>query len=313
LAQLLADRGVTVHRTTALTDVAAGRTVVIAFPDDYSTAQLHNLATGRRLIVLRPGPTAMHALAPDLQAHDVDDSAPTVQPGCGLPGPQAAGAVRFPDGTHVYDGASCYGGRVAIAPSLVVLGSDALVRNDQLARDGVAALDINAITADGTVRDVVWLLPGADAHGDGSPSVWLVLPDWAPLAVTWALVVGVLIAFWRGRRLGPVVTEPLPVVVRAAEITEGHGRLYRRSAARDAGAAREHAAASLRAGALRRLRTRLGLRRDAPAGEVAAELARTTGHPAAAMHEMLAGPAPTDDAMLIDLATSLHDLGGPRP
>ena len=41
-----------------------------------------------------------------------------------------------------------------------------------------------------------------------------------------------LLALWRARRLGPVVAEPLPVVVRAAETVEGRARLYRRGGAR---------------------------------------------------------------------------------
>jgi hypothetical protein len=250
----------------------------------------------------------LRTLAPGLQVHDADTSATTVSPGCGLPGPQAAGAVDFPSGTDVYDGAACYAGRVSIDPSLVVLGSDRLLRNDELAHDGVAALDVNAITADGAVREVDWLLPGADARGDGQPSVWLVLPDWTPRAVLWALLVGVLVAVWRGRRLGPVVAEPLPVVVRSAEIVEGHGRLYQRAAARDPAAARDRAAPELRDATLRRLRARLGLRPDAPPGEVADAVARARGSAAAPLHAMLSGGPPTDDAMLIDLATSLHDL-----
>ena len=46
------------------------------------------------------------------------------------------------------------------------------------------------------------------------------VPDWvAP--VVWQLGVAVVLAaWWRARRLGPVVAEPLPVVVRAAETTE---------------------------------------------------------------------------------------------
>ena len=308
LARLLADRGVAVHRTTALADVGAGTTVVVAFPDDYNDAQLRELAAGRRLVVLQPGPRPLRTLAPGLQIHDTDGSATTVSPGCALPGPQAAGAVDFPSGTDVYDGATCYAGRVSIDPSLVVLGSNRLPRNDELAHYGVAALDVNAITADGSVRDVDWLLPGADARGEGRPSVWLVLPDWTPRAVLWALLVGVLVAVWRGRRLGPVVAEPLPVVVRSAEIVEGHGRLYQRAAARDPAAARERAATELRDATLRRLRARLGLRPDTPPGEVADAVARARGSAAAPLRAMLSGGPPIDDAMLVDLATSLHDL-----
>ena len=84
-------------------------------------------------------------------------------------------------------------------------------------------------------------------------------------------VVVVLLALWRMRRLGPLVTEPLPVVVRACETVEGHGRLYRSRRARD------RAAAALREAALGRIVTRLGLPRDVTADAVCQELADRTG------------------------------------
>ena len=55
---------------------------------------------------------------------------------------------------------------------------------------------------------------------------------------------GVLLALWQARRLGPVVAERLPVVVRAAETVEGRGRLYRARRARDRAAAALRAASS---------------------------------------------------------------------
>jgi hypothetical protein len=73
------------------------------------------------------------------------------------------------------------------------------------------------------------------------------------------VALGVL-ALWRGRRLGPVVEEPLPVVVRAAETVEGRSRLYRKAGARDV------AAEALRRAAVRRLGTALGLPRRAAPG-----------------------------------------------
>ena len=59
------------------------------------------------------------------------------------------------------------------------------------------------------------------------------LPDWVGPTVLELFIAVVLVAGWRARRLGPVVEEPLPVVVRAAEVTEGRARLYRRAKARD--------------------------------------------------------------------------------
>ena len=55
------------------------------------------------------------------------------------------------------------------------------------------------------------------------------------------------LVLWRGRRLGPLVTEPLPVVVRAAESTRSRGRIYHRTSDR------QHAAAVLVGASRRRL------------------------------------------------------------
>ncbi len=58
---------------------------------------------------------------------------------------------------------------------------------------------------------------------------------------------------WRGRRLGPLATEPLPVVVKAIETTRSRGRLYRKSGDR------AHAADALRSATRARAATRLRL------------------------------------------------------
>ena len=89
----------------------------------------------------------------------------------------------------------------------------------------------------------------------------------------WLVAAAVLATMlWRGRRLGPLVVEPLPVVVKAVESTQGRGRLYRR--VRD----RTHAASVLRAAdraPARRRRLRLPADTD-PRGLVDA-VARATG------------------------------------
>ena len=64
------------------------------------------------------------------------------------------------------------------------------------------------------------------------------LPPWVGIVVAQLVVAVLVAALWRGRRLGPVVAEPLPVAVRAAETTEGRARLYRRRRAR--GRAADH-------------------------------------------------------------------------
>ncbi len=73
------------------------------------------------------------------------------------------------------------------------------------------------------------------------------LPPWWQIAVVQAFLGLVVVGIWRGRRLGPILVEPLPVAVRAAETVEGHGRLYHRLGARD------RAAEALRSGTRARL------------------------------------------------------------
>ena len=307
LAQLLRQSGTTVRRTTSLTGIGPGATVVIAFPDSYGPAQLRALAGAGRRLVLPADRVALGVLAPGLVAGAVDDAATVVAPGCADAGPWAAGEVRFPAGTQTFTGAGCYGGRVSISPALVVIGPGSALTNARLGEPGVAALDLNAITADGTVGAVTWLLPGPDATGAGRPSVWQLLPGWAPRASVWLMLLGVLVAIWRSRRMGPVVYEPLPVVVRAAEIVEGHGRLYRRARARDS------AAATLRQATRRRLARAYGLPAGHTVVDVVSAVSARTGRQPGPVADLLDGPAPAGDADLIRLAGELRELeSGPR-
>jgi Domain of unknown function (DUF4350) len=311
LAVLLGQRGTSVHRSTTPADVArmpAGTTVLVTFPDDYTDSQLRELASsGRRVVLTEPGSNSVAALLPSASATTADPVPATVDPGCDLPAAVAAGAVRFPAGTARYAAPAkaagrCYDGRVLRSSRLVVIGSAAILRNDTLANPGVAALALNLISDDGAVTDMLWLLPGGDAHGPGPGSVWQLFPDGARRAAGWALVVGLLLVLWRARRLGPVVSEQLPVVVRAAEVVEGHGRLYRRAGARD------RAAAALREATTRRLITHFGLDRHASAAEVAAAAADAAQRPATEVAMILTGAAPSDDRQLLRLAAALDDV-----
>src|SRR5690606_20082343 len=116
------------------------------------------------------------------------------------------------------------------------------------------------------------------------------------------IVVVVLLAWWQGRRLGPLVTEPLPVVVRASETVEGRGRLYRSRRARD------RAAEALRTGAVQRLVSRLGLQTSATPSEVTLAVAARSGRDPAAVNHVLYGPVPATDADLVTLAHELDDI-----
>jgi hypothetical protein len=187
---------------------------------------------------------------------------------------------------------------------ITVLGSGNALTNGSLARLGNASLALNLL---GARSRIVWLVPEPELQsGGGRPSRPTSLLGLIPLpAYLVAIQLGVavvLVALWRARRLGPLVPESLPVVVRASETTEGHAGLYRSRRARGG------AAAALRTAMLARTRPALGLAADAPPGEVISAVSARSGSTAAAIEAMLFGPAPGDDAALVALADDLDAL-----
>ncbi|MGH3342521.1 MAG: DUF4350 domain-containing protein, partial [Carbonactinosporaceae bacterium] len=182
----------------------------------------------------------------------------------------------------------------------VVVGAADPFTNRRLADAGNAALTLRLL---GERPHLVWYLPSlADTARTRDSSFEQLIPagwKWAFLQVA----VGVtLLALWRTRRLGPIVTEPLPVVVRSAETVEGLARLYRR------GRARERAAGALRAAALDRVIPLVGLPRHAHAPAVVDTLATRTGRPAPVVATLLYGAVPGDDPALARLADDLDVL-----
>jgi hypothetical protein len=189
------------------------------------------------------------------------------------------------------------GGRV-----ITVLGTGTPLTNRDLGNNGNAALALNLLASDSRI---VWLMPGpAAGAGARAGSFEGLIPRPVYLVIAEIAVALVLAALWRMRRFGPLVVEPLPVVVRASETAEGHGRLYRSRRARG------RAAAALRAASVARITTRTGLPQTASPEAICRELARRTGRGEGQIHAMLFGPAPGDDAALVKLASDLDTLEG---
>lgn len=184
---------------------------------------------------------------------------------------------------------------------VTALSDGRVLTNEHLAEQGNAALVLRAL---GRHERLVWYLPSAfETYGEASgPGTGDILPPWVPVLGLQLLLVVLAAAIWRGRRLGRVVAEPLPVVVPAAETTRGRGRLYRRSRSHG------HAAAALRAGTASRCAARLGLPRSAEPHALVDAVARATGRPAATVEALLYGPPPHDDHGLARLAQALDHL-----
>lgn len=149
---------------------------------------------------------------------------------------------------------------------------------------------------------------GQGGNGGGSArSVTLaqLIPHWIWWMLLQLVVAAVALAYWRSRRLGRLVSEQLPVKVRAAETVEGHANLYRRAAAHG------RAAGLLRSAAARRIAPLLGLPAG-PAGRAPATLvdplAARLGRPAEQVRAILAGAAPMTEAELVQLTDQLDRL-----
>jgi hypothetical protein len=314
VARVLADQGVQVAEVRSF-DAADDRlgggsdgvTLLVTQPDLLSAQRWRRLAaTGADLVLLRPDAGTLDALTGAVRVAG-DASTAVRDPGCDLPAARAAGPARAGGRTYAgTDGATaCYGGSYVRAPlrdgsgTLTVVGQPSLLTNRWAAQDGNAALALRTL---GAHRDLVWYLP--DPRDTDAPTVPLsaLLPPWLWPSVGVLGLAGVVLLLWRGRRLGRLVAEPLPVLVRAAETVEGHGRLY--ASARAGG----RAAGALREATLRRLRTWTGLDPQAGVGDVADQVAWVTGRPAPAVRELLAGADPADDPALVRLALDLDAL-----
>lgn len=310
---LLRDRGVEVVIAGTLDDVArAARPdalMLVAETQRIAGNELLERLAGLPgdLLLVAPDSRARKALAPEIRSGPARPF--TRRPACKLREAERAGTVDLgATATYVasHDGSvrSCYNGALVRYRSddrtVTVIGSPSFMTNTDLAREGNAALAMNLAGA----RDrLIWYAP---QHFEGGKAGSATILGLIPSNVTWLVwqlcVALALAAAWKGRRLGPLVAETLPVVVRASETVEGLGRLYRSRRARD------RAAAALRTATLRRLTPRLGLgpAEDPPA--VIAAVAQRTGTPPDWLWHLLFGPHPEDDNALVDLARALDDI-----
>ncbi len=180
-----------------------------------------------------------------------------------------------------------------------VIGQPDILRNAYLAQEGDAALALRLL---GGQRVLEWYIPDPlELATDEVPSLGDLTPAWVRWVPVQLAVTAFVVMLWRGRRLGRLVPEPLPVAVRAAETQEGRARLYRQSGARD------RAASTLRTAALRRLAHRFQAAGTSPT-LLADRIATATDRTAPSVQQTLLGPAPPDDAALVRLADELDAI-----
>lgn len=289
-------------------------TLVVADTDQLSYEKWQELLQLRGAIVLLSGPNTDSRIldAQPVRAHSSDkkDAATEILPAeCTDPHAQAAKTltgIRF-----VFDGEGCFADKYGVAyqvrrnvsPGTTVsqVSDGYFLSNQHLAKEGNAALALRLL---GQSSHVVWYMPSlSDPSSFSKPAgASGMQPPWLNWAYIYAVIIAGALAAWRGRRLGPVVVERMPVVVPATETVRGRGLLYLK--AKD----HAHAAAKLRAGAARRYRKALGLNRSASAAAFLNALQADSGLDRNYLSNLFYGPAPTTDAELVQLAQALRQV-----
>ncbi|WP_434590400.1 DUF4350 domain-containing protein [Streptomyces sp. A5-4] len=324
VAELLKERGVDTRVVTDLDDARTATgpetTLLVTNPDLLTARQQKKFRaatqrSGGRTVLLSAGAPSVSGLVPGVHSAARSDVS-SRSPQCSMPAARRAGGADIGGVRYT----SAIPGRQACYPSdglptllrvpgpaigdTVLLGSPDILYNDRLDQQGNASLALQLL---GSRPHLVWYLPslgdasatdsGESSFADLAPPGWL----WGALQLALAAV---LAAIWRGRRMGALVSENLPVAVRASETTEGRARLYRKANARD------RAASALRSASRARLALLLGVpasRADAVESLLPAVSAHlpTTGRD---LLSLLFGTAPSDDVGLIRLADELDAL-----
>lgn len=335
VAQILRAQGVDVRQASTMADARvqdpATTTLVVASSAVLANYQAEALAKyPGDLVLIDPSQALLDLVAPDLsvsyslmsepvpvQCDDADARAAESVGvhGSGItgdPGPDGELCFRNAEGQYAYGVVSHEGRQVTLIPAWEI------VTNAHLEEDGNAALALRALgrhpTLVWTLGDafdpstVTWSDPDGATGSDGvtPPTEVQANPDFLPPGTGSAIyVLGItvlLAALWRARRFGPLVREPLPVIVRASEATRGRARLYRR--ARASG----RATAALRGAAALRMARRLGVPRAAGQSALVAAIARATNRPTAQVEHTLYGPPPTDDLTMMTIIEELDTL-----
>lgn len=339
VATILREQGVEVTATdslaatqTALEGSDLGTTTVLFYdPNNFLstdlTAQLADTVQGAsaKLVAVAPGPLSAQALSPELASAGTAAATPTVQHGCANPDAEAAGTIdggtalpgtgataittplilfRGAQTCFIPTGAAPDGGGFLASNSvgdITALGNPGVVINQNLANRGNAALTFRLL---GSTPKLIWYTASIKdiPVAEQPPSLAELTPRWIFPAALWLLLVAVLGMVWRGRRNGPLVTEPLPVIVKSAETLVGRARLYQDARALDT------AAETLRHATLTRLARTLRLGLSAEPASVVQAVAALTGRKPQDVHELLCGAAPTTEKQMLSMAVELTAL-----
>lgn len=314
LAALLRNEGVSVSVSTSRTAPAVDQDTTVVLSAAPSSAQWRQVLDQRPARVIALGPWATYSPVTDLPMVRRNSAAAQVEPGCDHRLAASVGWVTVPDyrfrpTTADPALASACFGDARVGYLLLELEQDGVVV-DVLA-GGMQNADLGTATGEpsrgnaalgmrlfGQNSSVAWWIPAdeSEVSRGGTDEPPGTLPDAAALTLFALVPLIVVVAVWRGRRFGPIISERLPVVIRASETVEGHGMMYHRLKAYDT------AGTHLREGTLARLASRFGTSDPAQLAGIIADRTRIPVH---AVQHALSGAPPTTEVELLELKETL--------
>jgi hypothetical protein len=323
LAHVLSDHGVRVsvvrsQRELLDETVDGTSTVVITHTLRLSgrtaRAALAHAAPAASLILLGPDPEVTQGMGLPVDSH----LANLTKPAAACTGAEVGADFRLAQAGRAYtatgsdSGATtCFpdksdGGGAMVSlpgaagrPPVILLGDDTLISNGTILDSDNAAIALHLF---GQTDHLIWYVPSLADVAPSESSSRAIAPLWFGPGVAVATSAVVFLCLWRGRRLGRLVTEPLPVIVRAVETTESRGRMYRKSHDRT------RALAVLELATRRRLTAYLGLSASSAVSSVAAAAAAVSGRNYHDVLALLSSSAVHDDSSLLELANNLIAL-----
>ena len=243
VAEVLRQQGVNVIVTTTLVetqdaiDNPKATTLFVYDTDQLLAASQWRTVAGLtdRVIIADAGFVTLRVVAPAVAQAGVVDG--TLTGDCDLPVVERAGSVTGSgSGFRVVDdtapATACLGSGDGVfslvevpraSGTVTVLGATDAITNEQVIDNGNAAFALGLLGENDTL---VWYLPSfADLESTAPATLGDLTPLWVTPALGLLVVAVIAAAIWRGRRLGPLVIENLPVTVRASETMQGRARL----------------------------------------------------------------------------------------
>ena len=323
LAHVLGDHGVrvlVVRSQRELLDqrVDGATTVVITstlrLSGRTARAALDHAASAASLVLLDPDPEVTKGMGLPVDSHLAD----LVNVTAGCTGAEVGEGFRLALADRAYTttagaiaATTCFPDKIdgggamvnlpaaAGRPPVTLLGGDSLISNGTILNSDNAAIALHLF---GHTSRLIWYVPSLADIAAADSTSRSIAPSWFQPGLALAASAVLFLCLWRGRRLGRLVAEPLPVIVRAVETTESRGRMYRKS--RD----RTRALAVLQLATRRRLTAYLGLSAMSTISSVAAAAAAVSGRRYQDVLELLNSPAAHDDSSLLELANTLVAL-----